>query len=54
MLLTDPILQELSGLKVAESRVLPSPVIEDLNVLKTGRSHVGMEGHRAYLALAGS
>ena len=37
MLFTDPTLQELSRRSVAESRMLPFPVVKDLDVFKGDR-----------------
>ena len=44
MLLANPVLQELNRRSVTEGRMLPLPVIEDLDVLEAGSLHVGMSG----------
>ena len=44
MLLADPVFQELTRGYVTEGRMLPLPVVEDLNVLEAGGLHVGMSG----------
>ena len=44
MLPAEPIRQELHRRLVAEGRMLPLPVVEDLDVLEAGSLHVGMSG----------
>lgn len=44
MLLADPVFQELNRGYVTEGRMLPLPVVEDLDVLEAGGLHVGMSG----------
>jgi hypothetical protein len=44
MLPAEPSRQELHGRLVAEGRMLPFPVVEDLDVLKAGSLHLGMRG----------
>ena len=44
MPLSDPVLQELNWRSVAEDRMLPLPVVEDLDVLEAGGLHVGIGG----------
>ncbi len=44
MLPAEPIRQELHRRLVPESRMLPLPAIEDLDVLEAGGLHVSMSG----------
>ena len=44
MLLSDPVFQELNRRSVTEGRMLPLPVVEDLDVHEAGSLHVGMSG----------
>ena len=44
MLLSDPVFQELNRRSVTEGRMLPLPVVEDLDVFEAGGLHVGMSG----------
>ena len=44
MLLADPAFQELDWRLVTKCRMLPLPVVEDLDVLEAGGLHVGMSG----------